>query len=232
MNKNKIIKNAEYVETNFNNINDIISFLKLSKVNGKNYYITCKFLKPKFWDESLNKNVKLYSLLDDENSCFCKIYGKTKDEYQNYVTNLNKGTRKKYYLKNFFYEKRYALIERGNKLIYPEQLALWISFIEDVITGIASDLPIYEALNIMEILANNSESVGIENALKYIDEQQYTDLIESVAMHIVTNFSKIGPKFHRAYEISRNKAISASTEDFLRKIEEKNAKFEKSVLEA
>ena len=61
-------KRALKFDGNFQDLEEVIAALKEAKENGNNFYIEFQ-------------GQKLYSLFDDENSCYVKITGQTREEY-------------------------------------------------------------------------------------------------------------------------------------------------------
>ena len=62
-------KRALKFDGNFQDLEEVIAALKEAKENGNNFYIEFQ-------------GQKLYSLFDDENSCYQKITGQTKEDYE------------------------------------------------------------------------------------------------------------------------------------------------------
>ena len=67
MNKDRLKSEAEEVHF-WGSIDKAVRELAKYKSQNKNVYLTCR-------------GKKLYSLFDDENSCYMRIFGKTKGEY-------------------------------------------------------------------------------------------------------------------------------------------------------
>lgn len=80
MNKDRLKSEAEEVHF-WGSIDKAVRKLAKYKSQNKNVYLTCR-------------GKKLYSLFDDENSCYMSIFGKTKSEYLR-EKNLGKKREKK-----------------------------------------------------------------------------------------------------------------------------------------
>lgn len=90
-------------------LKEAVRVLLKAKIFGENIYI------------DFNGH-RLYSLLDDENSCFMKVLGKSKQQREEdrikWLENYEKEQEEN---KKQAERKIPAWIERGNKLIYPQR---------------------------------------------------------------------------------------------------------------
>ena len=140
MTEEEIMKKAiESERTYFSCLDEVIFYLKSAKENGLNIYVE--------WNGRI-----LYSLLDDEDSCYKKFTGLSKKDYQERV----KEWKKKY--ENVKYKarlnKKNEFIERGKKVIYPQLHKSWEDYIEKNLNGEFDGDEIESALETMEFLDN------------------------------------------------------------------------------
>lgn len=192
------------------NIDELISLIDKYKEKGENYWF--EFKKEKF-----------YSLLDDEESCYKKITGLTKDEYYEKQQKLEYER-----LRREAEEKQKAIenipnwTKAGQKFIYPQKYKKWANNVEFRAEDIYNGKDIDCALEIMELLDND---VSFQEAYDKIKDQNHTGTSYSLVMSMITNFSKKGPEFYRFVD----KEPTPATEKFLEKIEKENEQFAQEI---
>lgn len=192
------------------NISELVSLINEYKAKGENYSFDFK-------------NEKFYSLLDDEESCYRKITGLTKDEYEAKQERLYREQ-----LKRDAEEKQKAIenipnwIEEGKKYIYPQRYKKWAECVELRAEDIYNGKDINCALAIMELL---DKGVSFQDAYEVVKEQNHTGTSYSIVMSVITNFSKKGPEFYRFAD----KEPTPATERFLEKIVKENEQFAKEL---
>ena len=115
--------------------NELIEQIKSSAVEleeeGLNFYECIEVLK-KAKSRNINgfisfNGVKMYSLFDTEDDCYKKVYGKSKLEYEDYMSGLQKkfNDDSKAAVENFK-NALPGLLEKGEQLIYyPERKKEW-----------------------------------------------------------------------------------------------------------
>ena len=216
MDKEKIMNNAkedkEFLTAGVH-LDRVIDYLIISKLNGKNIYV------------EFNGH-KLYSFLDDEDSCFLKVCGATKKELEKqrkeYLEKLEKEREEN---KKEAQEMVPQWIERGSKIIYPQRQDMW----EECVKMRARDLyygkDLENALDIMEHLEKGS---SIEEANKILENANHSGRSYGIVLSIIVSFSKRGPEFYRAVK----KDLTKEQIEELEKIEKENTFFARELEDA
>ncbi len=212
MEKTDFIKEtAKEDKTYVHKLDDAIKYLANAKKRGENIYL------------NFNGN-KLYSLLDDEDSCYVKIVGMNKKEFdeqeKKYMEEFKKRREKEQEQRKVNIPK---WIERGLKLIYPQRAEDWEICVNSRAKDIYNGAELNNALDIMECLNENG---SLEDANKILSSMNHSGASYSLVMSIVANFCKRGPEFYE--EIFKNK-MRPDQKEFLKQIEKENEQFEKEL---
>ena len=206
MNEEEIKKTAVEAEGAYNTLDEAVSALEAYKRMGDNVYIN-------FSDK------KLYSLLDDRDSCYTKVTG---EDYETYTGHLEEEER------NFRIERLQDELEalkkipdwqrRGYALIYPQQKKEW----DKCVKARASDLyfgsDLENALEIMESLAKDGD---MEKAYQIYQDANHSGMSASVVISIVASFSDKGTQFYRYAYAKEGVKLDIEDEKYLRKIDAK-----------
>lgn len=192
-------------------IDELVGLIDEYKAKGENYSFDFR-------------NKKFYSLLDDEESCFKKLTGLTKDEYIEKQLKIQEANSKQDAInKQRAIENIPNWIEAGKKFIYPQRYKKWAENVEFRAEDIYNGKEIDCALEIMELL---DKGVSFQEAYDKIKDQNHTGQSYSLVMSMITNFSKSGPEFYRFVD----KEPTPATEKFLEKLEKENEQFEKELI--
>lgn len=188
------------------NITELINLIDEYKEKGENYSFDFK-------------DKKFYSLLDDEDSCYKKVTGMTKDEYLIEQERLEeKRLRVEEYRRQEAIKNIPNWVEKGKKFIYPQKHKKWADYIEiraeDRYHGVDIDC----ALIVMDLL---DKGVSFQEVFDTIKDQNHSGNSYSIVMSMITHFSKKGPEFYRFVD----KTITPATENMLAKIENENKQF-------
>lgn len=205
-NENEIKAEAIPYEKWIYDIDELVSLINEFKEKGENYSFDFK-------------DKKFYSLLDDEESCYKKVSGLTKDEYVEEQKRLRKQKERR-----DAEEKQRAIenipnwIEKGKKFIFPQRYKKWADCVEFRVDDIYNGLDLDCALEVMKLL---DEGVDFQQVYEVVKEQNHTGQSYSIVMSMITNFSKKGPEFYRFVD----KEPTPATERFLEKVEKENEQF-------
>lgn len=166
---------------------------------------------------------KLYSMFDDEDSCYKKIRGLTKEEFEKKEAKELEDLRKKWAKEKQEAEAKIPeYISRGKKIIYKENYEEWENCVKARVKGLYNGEDVEKALNVMEAL---EEGKSLEEAKEIFAEYEESGSSASIILRIVTVFSKKGPEFCRANNLFN---VSEESEAYLKEIEAKNALYEKN----
>lgn len=205
-NENEIKAEAKPYEKWIYNIDELVSLINEYREKGENCFFEFK-------------NEKFYSLLDNEESCYKKLTGMTKDEYVEKQERLRKEQERR-----DEEEKQRAIknipnwIEKGKKYIYPQRYKKWTECVEYRAEDIYHGMDLNCALEIMDHL---DKGVPFQQVYDIMKEQNHTGLSYSTVMSMITNFSKKGPEFYRFVD----REPTPATEKFLEKVEKENEQF-------
>jgi len=189
------------------NIDEMVNLLNYYKSLNLNYYY------------NFNGH-KCYALLDNEDSCYQKITGKTKAEYDEAQRKWHEE-----YERREAEEKKKAdesipgWIEEGKGMIYPQRHGEWEKCVKIRAGDLYHGLDLVGALEVMKHLDNGG---SLEDAKKIIDNQNHSGASYGMVMSMLVTFSKRGPELYRYMENN----LSPETEKFLKKIEAENAQYE------
>ncbi len=182
-----------------------------------------------------NKNVyingygtKLYSMLDNRDSCYKKVTGKTYEEFKN--QNLENST------PNSIYENKLGIIKNNQKymegaiesiykkslnLIYPQRKDEWEKKCEESFKSPTIGKDFSMAVAIMEGIERNEP---FEDLYGYhVEEKEY---YFNKALNLIKNFAKKGVEFYKYAQAQKNKQID---EEELKRISQENEQFEKQL---
>jgi len=169
--KDEIMKNAvgiRFSDSLFyftpKNIDTCIEFLNDCKEKGQNYYIVFQ-------------GKKLYSLIDDENSCYLKVYGEDKETY------------KKSHLNNLRTQVfgMISQIDKFQKYCYPQRKEELKDFLKHFFLYTNYQKILDDTFQVVERLEKGE---AFETCKKFIDEND-----SQVSMEIVLRFAKKGADF-------------------------------------
>lgn len=210
MNEEQIKEIATEYQGWTSTLEEAVRVLLEAKIFGENIYI------------DFNGH-RLYSLLDDENSCFMKVLGKSKQQWEEdrikWLKNYEKEQEEN---KKQAERKIPAWIERGNKLIYPQRQETWKDCVDIRAHDLYNGMELDNALDIMECLENGGT---IEEANKILEDANHSGMSYSVTLSIIVSFSKRGPEFYRF--VTKN--LTPEQEGELAKIEQENEIFEQEL---
>lgn len=210
--KELIIKDAYVYKDWVHNLDGAIAVLSKAKKENKNIYIDFN-------------GIKLYALLDDEDSAYKKVVGMSKSEWEE--------AKKKWhseFLESVKIEKQEAeakipdWIERGKSLIYPQREEEWVQRVYARARESYHGADLENALQVMEFLSKNG---SFSKAKNIINSAGHSGASYSVVLRIIVDFAKNGPEFVKFIEpdIFNNPEIK---EYILNKIAE-NSEFEKAL---
>lgn len=173
-----IMNNAQKLDKHFDSIDKLIEFFKMVNSQGEN--VAVEF------------NGKMYySYFDNEDTCYAKFYGASKEEV---------------FVKNHLYEqedrvrasiaqaKMSEWINRGYSLMYPERYASWNNTVESIVASGNNGRDISLALSLMERL---DKGETVENLVEQLRKENIEDM--NSIMNIVAAYSKRGPAMFKAY---------------------------------
>lgn len=188
----KIMRTAVKVDTSsFLDLNAVVSFLEKQLLEGKNVY--CEFNRK-----------KLYSILDDRDSCYLKVTGKTYEEYEKaqreWLENYNKEQERK---AKEAEEKVPYWIERGNAIISEDLQGEWAKCVKIRSTDLYHGMELDASLEVMELLAQGG---SFEKANQMLDEQGHSGMSYSITRSIIMSFSPRGKELFD-YVNSANKEM-------------------------
>ena len=209
--KEQIIAEARKYEKWVYDLDGAVRVLKDAKNIGWNIYI------------DFNGH-KLYSLLDDEDSCYHKVLGISKAESEERERKWHEEYEAREKKEKAEAEAKIpSWLERGEKIIYPQRKAEWKRCVEIRAGDLYHGYELENALQAMELLEAGG---SFEEAKKIIDDAGHSGCSYGIAMSIILTFSKHGPKFFRFMEADY---MSEDREKAVKKVEEQNAEYEKAL---
>lgn len=141
-------------------LDEVIKFLDEANKNGKNIYVV-------FNDKNL------YSMLDDKDSCYKKVTGYTKGEY------------------DAIHQKVDALKERSKNLVFFEKSADWFGYIIDSVEDpFRKGKDVELAIRVMELL-DAGDSARAHQIMAQADREY------AFALTAILQFAKDGPEFYK-----------------------------------
>lgn len=210
MNEEQIKRTATKYKKWVNTLGEAVEILDQHKKSQKNIFIEFN-------------GKKLYSLLDDENSCYMKVVGKPRQQFEEdrrkWIENYQK---KQEEAEKQAESKMPEWIERGNKLIYPQREETWKDCVDIRAHDLYHGIELENALDVMECLENGRT---IEEANKILEDANHSGMSYGVTLSIIVSFSKRGPEFYRA--VKENLTPEQAGE--IAKIERENEIFEKEL---
>ncbi len=218
MDRYEYIKNtAVDISNNFfgNTLQDAVKFLEGKKNRGENVML------------NFNGH-KLYSLLDDRDSCFKEVTGYNYDEYMK-VQERNRLEYEQRRIKEQLeaLDKIPGRIEKGLQYIYPQKEIEWRKTVMNSTSkGLYMGIDIDSTIDIMEILKNDKDGNSFEEANKLLDSQDHSGTSYWVVLSEIAMFSKVGPAFYKHILEKDGREISEKLLNQLKQIETKNAAYE------
>ena len=192
-------------------LKEAVRVLLKAKIFGENIYI------------DFNGH-RLYSLLDDENSCFMKVLGKSKQQREeNRIKWLENYEKEQEENKKQAERKIPAWIERGNKLIYPQRQETWKDCVKIRAHDLYNGMELDNALDTMECLENGGT---IEEANKILEDANHSGMSYGITLSIIVSFSKRGPEFYKAVRSN----LTPEQASKIAKIQRENEIFEQELL--
>ncbi len=159
----------------------------------------------------------LYSLFDSEDDCYLKVYGRTKEQHEEYMQNLQDIVMNKQKEGKLAYEKKAPeLIESGKKVIvYPQRQDQWAKSIEFQGTMPYPIIWPHEVcLDVLKRIEKGEDAKAVIDSI----EQGATDEV----LALISVFHKDGIDIVKGY---KPESATYWGERF-KKIAEENAKFE------
>ena len=210
MNEQEIMKNASKVKI-YGDLDNVIVALLEYKSKNENVYV------------EFNGH-KLYSLLDDIDSCYVKVTGKSRQEFKN-----EEEAWREEYRKREAEEKTKARnnikgwVEQGKDFVYPQKMKDWEKCVKARVEDLYHGLDLVNAIQAMEALKQNDGDFATAKAI--IDDANHSGASYGMVMNIIVNFSKYGPDFYEFMEpeystMPQNKA-------YLDKVRKENEAYEK-----
>lgn len=207
----KIKAEAKEYKGLIDNLKGLIYWIKDCKEANENYYY-------EFEDKIY------YTLLDDEESCYKRVTGISRDEF----IKQEEEYKEKLHNKMAKIKKQMALnnmpqwIEDGNKLIYPQKQKDWKDLIELRIEGEPYGKDVAIAIQVMKSLESDGD---FQTAYDIIKERNLSGSEYSSVLSLVVNFYKKGTAFYRFID----KAPTDATIKFIEKIENRNKEYNKEL---
>ena len=218
--KQEIMAKAELYSGYMGHLDNAVKLLNDARAEGRNIYIEFN-------------GQKLYSLLDDEDSCYMKVVGTTKKEYEQEQQRLSEEWEKKEKEENAKAQSKIPYwIEEGNKLIYPQMQQEWARCVAIRAGDIYHGAELDNALEIMKALDNISGEEGLIEAKKILDDAGHSGSSYGTTTRIIFTFSKRGPEFYRDIYLNNNlydEDEKEIIEEKCKKKEEENAMFEEEL---
>lgn len=208
MNKEVIEKTAHKVKI-YGDLDEVAKKLQVFKSAELNVYVDFN-------------GKKLYSLLDDLDSCYVKVTGSTKAEFDEAERLWREN-----YEKQEAEEKANAkkmlptYIEQGKSLVYAQKLSDWKKCVRSRVSDLyhGKDLA-----NAIEAMTEIDKSGDFLTAKSIIDKANHSGASYGMVMRVILNFSKKGPDFYEYMEPEYSK--SPETKKVLDQIRKENEKYQ------
>ena len=216
MNEEEIKRTASEDDRFYFTLDQAVDALEDYKKKGMNVYI-------------LFRDQKLYSMLDDRDSCYIKVVG---EKYETYTRHLEEERRKikieslKEEIEAL--EKIPDWIARGNAIIYPQQEKDWNKYVRARASDLYHGKDLENALQIMESLAKDGD---MEKAYKIFEDAGHSGLSESVVLNGVAKFSNKGTLFYKHALAKQGRILDDKDEKYLKELDDKFAQYEKELQE-
>lgn len=175
--KKKLIETAEEFEGMVVSMQHAMQVLKEAKLQKANIYI------------QTSSGEKLYALIDDEDSCYHKVYGMSKEEREEA---LEKQEEARIQEEMKALEKVPARVERGFKII-DKAHKKWDDCVAIRSRGMFYGTEIDHALDVMEVIKTGDFAKAHKMLLDSGHSRESWELIRS----IITTFMKNGTKFYQ-----------------------------------
>ncbi len=211
MDNEQIIKTAVEYKSYFGTLDRAIEVLEKAKEENENIYLDFN-------------GQKLYSLIDDTDSCYLKVTGKTKDEYMKALEEWRKQQEEEQIKEELeALDKMPDRIKRGNELIYPQRREDWEKYVRSSTKSFYHGLELDSVLNVMESL---SKDKNLEQALSVLNSEDKKGVPNFITLNIIAKYSKQGVDFCKYACEKKNIGISKEDLDYLAKLKEENKQFE------
>ena len=187
---------------------DLVEALQMIEKSGMNLYIEYK-------------GKKFYALFDNEESCYQKMYGMSKKEYQ--IERDKKLGRYDFEEERKIKEAEAKIpswIERGEKIIYPQLKDEWKETVKTRAKDMWYGFDIDSALAVMELLDKGG---SIKQAEDLIYSAGHSSNSVTYTIDMILNFSKRGLEFIEESALSE---FFMGSYKLLDEIEERNKKYE------
>ena len=191
-----------------------IADLENHRKAGENYYVEFK-------------GQKLYSMLDDRDSSYWKVTGKTYEDYANGPEAAEKAREKERLHRQLeTLDKVPDWISKGKELVYPQQKMDWAKFVKDSVDLGYERMPnIDHVLDIMQSLAKDGDMEKAYKQFKLVEDLGKNS--KSPVLEAVANFSKDGAEFFKYVCEKEGLQLGDTWIDYLNEIDNKFAKYEK-----
>lgn len=138
---------------------------------------------------------KIYSMLDDVDSCYQKVCGCTKAEFEERQRKWHEEYEAREKIEKAEAEAKIPeWIEKGKKYIYPQRILNWKECVPIRAGDLYHGRDLDNALDIMELLENGG---SIEEARQMIESQGHSGASYGIVRSMILTFSKRGPEFVR-----------------------------------
>ena len=192
----KIKTTAQYDDTFYLSLDEAIEALQKAKEVGENIYIDYN-------------SKELYSFIDDEKSCYNKVYGMSKERLQQkqkrqaeiavkkQESSVLKEEKEKLKLLNQVSNKLPTWISEGEKYIYPQASEAWKNLVLTCLDNPKRGLEIEYALKIFSRLENQQDKNRFIAAECILQSAVEKGADYYMVLDTVFEFAKRGPQFYR-----------------------------------
>lgn len=162
------------------NIDSAVNILKRYKINNELAY-------------GLFNGIELYSDIDDIDSAYKKVTGKTKDQYnheeQKWLSDYEEQNRKH---KEAIPSLTEEWIEKGSKILDEKYMELWVKIIPIRLNDLYNGMELGACL---EIIAQLNNGCDLKQAKKIIEDQGHSGMSFGLVCSMVNCFCDRGPEF-------------------------------------
>ena len=215
MTKEEILKTAKESNEFFWDLDEIVTAFEKYRDQNKNIYINFN-------------GQKLYSLIDDRDSCYKKVTGKSYTDFKE-----SQKKRHEEYLLKEKKAKEEAIakmperFERGLNLIYPQRKDEWKLCVEARTNDLYHGSDLDNAIDVMESI---EKGATFDQAYKIIEDAGHSGMSFGMTLSIISTFSKKGVEFYRFVKTEKEKTtISEKNEISLQTISQENEQFQKEL---
>lgn len=209
-----IKRTAIYFDTKFDSLEDAIAFLDKYRKAKRNIYIYFLYNR-------------LYSLLDDKDSCYKKTIGISNQDINQKVDNFEKKYAEIEAKRKENADKNYKdWINKGLKFIYPQKKTDWENCVRNSIDSIYHGKEVEISLKVMESLEEPENNFALAKRHLFSIENNRPISSYGKVVDIVLNYSKYGVEFIRFLE--PEKSNKKPLKKLINKIEQEKLKFIKN----